>query len=218
MSPTGTCDILSMPLVCNTMVELTTPTNERTLREHSTFVTFHPNDRGYHEEFERRFGYFVNAVFAPETTRTHRSPGMHRLHLERTPGALESTLLVVLYGEHTVHDTHVSFDIELALSGSLGRTMGLMVLLLPSFPAAPFDQKGQLDETYVYSYLHPLAVENLESGYASLYAWPGTYAHPAIEEYPVAHAFIETLSKRRTHAHRVRSYTPAHSNTSRRAV
>ena len=93
----------------------------------------------------------------------------------------------------------MDWEISAALSEKVGGHKGLIVLLLPTFPAQPFNALGQYDVSLISHYLHPRTAANLQNGYADLYFWPGMY--PNLPTVQIPNIIQQAFTKREKFSH-----------------
>jgi hypothetical protein len=95
----------------------------------------------------------------------------------------------------------------------VGGHKGLVVMLLPNFPKAPYNAFNQYDPSVIYPYLHPRTVANLKSGYADLYYWPGLYTnYPGVSNFPMPNIIETAFQKRDSHNHLIDNSHPQYVN------
>lgn len=150
-----------------------------TNRKHKVFVSFHHADQQYRNKFDSLFGeHFVSMSvdygdIEPANTDEHIKRLVQEDHI------VHSSVVFALYGAETYKRKHVDWEISAALGKRVGGHKGLAILLLPSFPLAPYNVSGIYEERLIYPYLHPRVAANLNNGYANLYFWPGLFTNYA---------------------------------------
>jgi hypothetical protein len=173
------------------------------------FVSFHHADQAYRDEFDTRFGdHFISMSvdygdIDPANTDDHIKRLVQEDHI------VNSSVVVALYGAQTSNRKHVDWEIYGGLTDKVGGHKGLVVMLLPNFPVAPYDSNGNFNKRLIYPYLHPRTAANLESGYADLYYWPGLYAnYPGVVSVEMPNILNDAASKRDTHNHLIDNSHP----------
>ena len=170
-----------------------------TTEKHKIFVSFHNADLQHRQAFDQQFGeHFISMSvdfgdIEPESSDDYIKRLIQEEHI------VGSSVLFALYGAETYKRKHVDWEISAALSEKVGGKKGLVVLLLPTFPACPFNTVGQLDISLISNYLHPRTAANLNNGYADLYFWPGMY--PNLPSVQVPDVIQRAFTKRETHGH-----------------
>lgn len=125
---------------------------------------YHYDDEDYRDEFEDLFGHlFINKSVNDGDIDSDLSAEYIK-RLIQTGHLTDASVLLVLIGPNTWKRKHVDWEISAALSSKVGGASGLLGLLLPTYP-------GYKDNTYSSGTLPPRFLDNLESGYASLYKW-----------------------------------------------
>lgn len=148
----------------------------REAEKHKVFVSFHHADEPYRNEFDRLFGHHFISVSVDQGDIDSDNDDEHIKRLIQQDNIVQSSVVFALYGANTHKRKHVDWEISAALSKKVGDHKGLVVMLLPEFPVAPYDNFGNYDPSLIYPYLHPRTAANLASGYADLYYWPGMYS------------------------------------------
>ncbi len=170
--------------------------------KHKIFVSFHGADEDYRNKFDELYGeHFISVSvdrgdIDPENEDDYIKKMIQQDHI------VQSSVVFALYGAETHKRKHVDWEISGGLSGKVGGHKGLVVMLLPGFPQAPYDALNNYDQSVIYPYLHPRTVANLKSGYADLYYWPGLYAQfPGVQTVQIKNIIEEAFNKRDTHDH-----------------
>jgi len=165
--------------------------------KHKIFVSFHNADQFYRTEFDKLFGeHFISMSvdfgdIEPENDDEYIKRLIQEDHI------VNSSVVFALYGAETHKRKHVDWEISAALNKKVGGHKGLVVMLLPGFPVAPYNAQGQYDPSVIYPYLHPRTAANIESKYADLYYWPGLFAnYPSVSNIPIPN-IIETAFQKR---------------------
>lgn len=135
------------------------------LQKHKVFISYyHHDDEYYRNRFETLFGTtFINKSVAPGEIDSDNSADYIK-RLIQTEHITDSSVIVVLVGRNTWGRKHVDWEISAALSMKAGGYSGLLGLRLPTHPDYG---SATLDPTFV----PPRLVDNLDSGYASIYEW-----------------------------------------------
>lgn len=173
----------------------------REAEKHKVFVSFHHDDESYRNEFDRLFGHHFISVSVDQGDIDPDNDDEYIKRLIQQDNIVQSSVVFALYGANTFKRKHVDWEISAALSKKVGDHKGLIVILLPNFPMAPFDGYGNYDERVIYPYLHPRTAANLASGYADLYFWPGMYTNYQVTTVPVPNIIEHAFTKRDTHQH-----------------
>lgn len=161
------------------------------------FVSFHHEDQFYRDEFDRLFGDQFISVSVDLGDIAPDNDAEYTKRLIQQENIVQSSVVFVLYGAATYTRKHVDWEISAGLSEKVGGHKGLVVMLLPTFPQAPYDAFGNFNPQLIYPYIHPRTAANLKSGYAALHFWPGLYtACPGYTVTPMR-TIIETAAERR---------------------
>lgn len=177
--------------------------------KHKVFVSFHRDDQFYRDEFDRLFGeHFISVSVDPGDIDPDNDDEYIK-RLIQQDNIVQSSVVFVLYGTNTHKRKHVDWEISAGLSGKVGGHKGLVVMLLPGFPQAPYNSQVQYDPRVIYPYLHPRTTANLESGYANLYYWPGLYTdYPGVAPIPVKDIIETAFNKRDAYDHLINNSHP----------
>ena len=166
------------------------------------FVSFHHDDEVYRDDFDTRFGEHFISMSVEDGDIDSENSDAHIKRLIQEDHIVNSSVVVALYGEKTKNRKHVDWEVYGALTSKVGGHKGLVVMLLPTFPASPYDAFGNYNPKLIYPYLHPRTAANLESGYADLYYWPGMHLdRPGVTSVPMEDILHTAASKRETHSH-----------------
>jgi len=131
---------------------------------------YHHDDEGYRDEFEELFGLlFINKCVNDGDIDSDLGANYIK-RLIQTGYLTDTSVQVVLIGTNTWKRKHVDWEISAALSSKVGGASGLLGLLLPTYP-------GYKENQYTSGTLPPRFLDNLESGYASLYKWTKSEAN-----------------------------------------
>lgn len=177
--------------------------------KHKVFVSFHHEDEIYRREFDKLFGdHFISV--SVETGDI--DPGNDDEYVKRIiqqHNITHSTVLFALYGARTHTRKHVDWEIAAGLNKKVGGHKGLSVVLLPSFPVAPYDAQGRYAPHLIYPFLHPRTADNLANGYAELYFWPGLFInYPGVRQVAMNEIIDVAFTKRKSHAHLIDNSHP----------
>jgi len=131
---------------------------------------YHYDDEDYRDKFEDLFGHlFINKSVNDGDIDSDLSAEYIK-RLIHTGHLTDASVLLVLIGANTCKRKHVDWEIYAALSAKVEGTSGLLGLLLPTYP-------GYKENKYSRGTLPPRFLDNLESGYASLYKWTESEAY-----------------------------------------
>ncbi len=174
------------------------------------FVSFHHADENYRNDFHTRFEqYFISMAVKLGDIDTENSDEYTK-RLIQEDHVVHSSVVVALYGAHTRKRKHVDWEISAGLTDKVGGHKGLIVIILPNFPAVPFNARGEYDQSLLYPYLHPRTAANVKSGYADLYYWPGMYTQLGSTQ--ITDAIEAAAKKRETHDHLIDNSHPQYAN------
>ena len=181
--------------------------------KHKVFVSFHHADQAYRDKFDELFGaHFISVSVDPGDIDPDNNDEYTK-HLIQDDNISQSSVTFALYGANTRKRKHVDWEIYGALSDKVGGHKGLVVMLLPGFPQAPYNSAGQYDPSLIYPYLHPRTAANLKNGYADLYFWPGLYTNYAgVREVPMPNIIEAAFQKRDTHSDLIDNSHPQYQN------
>ena len=175
--------------------------NNQSEEKHKIFVSFHHEDQAYRNKFDELFGdHFISMSvdfgdIAPESDDEYIKRLIQEEHI------INSSVVFALYGANTYKRKHVDWEISAGLSEKVGGHKGLVVMLLPTFPLAPFNQWNQYDPSLIYHLLHPRTAANIKGGYADLYFWPGMYSHLSLQTFPMPDIIQKAFEKRDSQDH-----------------
>lgn len=167
--------------------------------KHKVFISFHHKDESFKNDFET---WYDDHIISKSVQNGDIDPDNEDEYVKRLiqeDYLSDSSVLVALYGAETHARKHVDWEISAALSSKVGGHSGLVVMLLPSFPVAPFNYSGQFDAELLRPYLHERAMANIVSGYAKVYFWPGMY--PQLPSTPMPDVLHDAFSRRVSHKH-----------------
>lgn len=165
--------------------------------KHKVFVSFHHADEFYRNKFDELYGEHFISVSVDNGDIDPENSDEYTKRLIQQDNIVQSSVVVALYGAKTHHRKHVDWEISAGLNGKVGGHKGLVIMLLPTFPAVPYDSNGNYDPSIIYPYLHPRTAENLKNGYADLYYWPGHLTnYPGVTSVPIKQ-IIETAFVKR---------------------
>lgn len=183
--------------------------NTGTPEKRRIFVSFHHEDEAYRDDFDTRFGDHFISMSVEDGEIDSDNSDEHIKRLIQQDHIVNSSVVVALYGAQTKDRKHVDWEIYGGLTGKVGGHKGLVVMLLPTFPVAPYDVYGNFNKKLIYPYLHPRTAANLESGYADLYYWPGMYSnYPGVISVQMNEILDAAASKRETHDHLIDNSHP----------
>lgn len=167
--------------------------------KHKIFVSFHNEDQAYRQAFDQFYGdHFISMSvdfgdIEPESDDEYIKRLIQEEHI------VNSSVVFALYGANTYKRKHVDWEISAALNEKVGGHKGLVVLLLPTFPARPYNSLGQFDLSLISQHLHPRTAAHLQNGYADLYYWPGMY--PTLPAVPIPNIIQQAITKRENLSH-----------------
>ncbi len=167
--------------------------------KHKIFVSFHNIDQSYRQAFDQLFGDHFISMSVDFGDIEPENDDEYIKRLIQDDHIVNSSVVFVLYGTETYKRKHIDWEISAALSAKVGGHKGLAVLLLPTFPARPFNALGQYDVSLISRFLHPRTAANLRSGYADLYFWPGMYTN--LPSVPIPDIIQKALTKREKFNH-----------------
>ena len=167
--------------------------------KHKIFVSFHNADQAYRQSFDQLFGNHFISMSVDFGDIEPESDDDYIKRLIQEDHIVNSSVVFALYGAETHKRKHVDWEISAALSEKVGGHKGLVVLLLPTFPASPFNALGQYDVSLISQYLHPRTAANLQNGYADLYFWPGMYQ--GLPEVQIPDIIQKAFAKREKFSH-----------------
>ncbi len=165
--------------------------------KHKVFISFHHKDEHYKDTFETSYGHLFTSKSVENGDIDPDNEDEYIKRLIQEGYISDSSVVVAIYGKETKGRKHVDWEISAGLSAKVGGHSGLVVLIVPGFPASPFDTNGRYQEELLYPHLHPRTVANLKSGYTKVYFWPGM--HPNLYNVEVANVLQEAFDKRITH-------------------
>jgi hypothetical protein len=165
------------------------------------FISFHHTDEWYRDEFNRLWGDQFIGMDVKLNDIPTESDTDYIKRLIQTDHIYHSSVVVALYGAETHKRKHVDWEIHASISEKVGGRKGLVAMILPSFPISPYNEYGNFDQSRLYPYLHPRTADNLKSGYADLYFWPGMY--PQLLSAQIKDLVELAAAKRETHKDKV---------------
>ena len=163
------------------------------------FISFHHKDEWYRNEFNRLWGHEFIGTDVKLGDIEAENTDSYIKRLIQQDHVFNSSVVVALYGAETRKRKHVDWEISAGLTEKVGGHKGLVVMILPNFPAVPFDIYGNYKQELLYPHLHPRTAENLRTGYADVYFWPGMY--PQLGSVLVKDLIELAAAKRETHEH-----------------
>ena len=178
--------------------------------KHKVFISFHHEDQLYRDKFDSLYGnYFISKSVETGNIDPDNSDEYIK-RLIQDEHISDSSVVVALYGANTWKRKHVDWEVYAALDKKVGGYSGLMVMVLPNFPVDPFDSFRRYDERQLYPYFHPRTATNINSGFASVYYWPGMY--PSLPTVQITDAFKLAFDKRVTHKQLIDNSHPQFQN------
>lgn len=170
---------------------------QQTQTKHNVFLSFHHKDETYKINFENthKDHMISKSVQNGDIDPSNEDGYVKRLIQEDY--ITDSSVLVALYGAETHKRKHVDWEISAALSAKVGGHSGFAVMILPTFPVKPFDQNGLFNAEMLRPHVHPRTMDNIESGYAKVYFWPGLY--PNLRSVPVKDLLHDAFNRRISH-------------------
>lgn len=177
--------------------------------KHNVFISFHSKDEGYRNAFERDFGHLFISKSVQNGDIDPDNKDEYTKRLIREGHISPSSVIIALYGAETKDRKHVDWEISAGLSAQAGGHSGLVVILLPNFPVAPFDAFNNFKKEKIYDYVHPRTAKNIESGFADVYFWPNSYAH--LNSVPVSDVIENAFQKRLSHQRLIDNSDPQYS-------
>lgn len=188
-----------------------TPTMES--QKHKVFVSFHHDDEPYRDQFDQMFGEHFISVSVDQGDIDPDNKDEYIKRVIQQDNIIQSSVVFALYGAGTHKRKHVDWELSAALHSKVGGHKGLVVLLLPGFPVAPFNMYNQYDPSIIYPYLHPRTAANVANGYADLYFWPGMFPNiPGLNSVPIPDIIEVAFNKRQTHNHLIDNSHPQYQN------
>lgn len=143
---------------------------------------YHDEDQYYRDEFERLFGdMFINKSVKPGDIDSDLSTDYIK-RLIQEDYITDSSVILILCGLNTWKRKHVDWEISAGLNKKVGGYSGLLGLHLPTHP-------DYQNENWHEDNIPPRLVDNLKTGFASIYDWTTNRAN--IKKY------IETAFKNR---------------------
>lgn len=177
--------------------------------KHKIFVSFHNADQEYRTKFDELFNEHFISMSVDFGDIEPENDDDYIKRLIQVEHIVNSSVVFALYGAETYKRKHVDWEISAALSKKVGGHKGLVVMLLPGFPVAPYNSFGQYDPSVIYPYLHPRTAMNIQSGYADLYYWPGLFTNYAgVNNVPMPDVIETAFKKRDTHEHLIDNSHP----------
>jgi hypothetical protein len=181
----------------------------QTPEKRKVFVSFHHADEFYRNEFERLYGEHFISVSVDQGDIDPDNDDEYIKRLIQQENIVQSSVTFALYGANTHGRKHVDWEISAALSKKVGGHKGLVVMLVPGFPVAPYDALGNYNPSLIYPYLHPRTAANLATGYASLYYWPGLFVqYPGVISVQMPDIIQQAFTKRDTLEHLIDNSHP----------
>lgn len=177
--------------------------------KHKVFVSFHHEDENYRNKFNELYGEHFISVSVDNGDIDPENSDEYTKRLIQEDNIVQASVVFVLYGANTYKRKHIDWEISAGLNEKVGGHKGLAVMLLPTFPIAPYNSMGQYDPSVIYPYLHPRTAENIKNGYADLYYWPGHLNnYPGVSEVPMEKIIEKAFNKRESHSHLIDNSHP----------
>lgn len=168
-------------------------------KKHNVFISFHHKNEDKKNDFETWHGAHFTSKSVQNGDIDPDNEDEYTKKLIQEDYISDSSVLIALYGANTHERKHVDWEISAALSAKVGGHSGFIVLILPDFPASAFNQLGQYDASLLSPYLHPRTADQIKSGYARVYFWPGMYQN--LPEVQVPDILQEAFDRRISHKH-----------------
>ena len=175
------------------------------------FISFHHKDELYRNEFNRLWGDQFIGTDVKLGDIPIESDVDYIKRLIQVDHIFNSSVVVALYGAETRKRKHVDWEISAAVSEKVGGRKGLVVMIIPGFPVSPYNEFGVYDQSRLYPHLHPRTAENLKTGYADVYFWPGMYPQMTINV-QVKDLLEIATKKRDTHKDKAHTANPQYVN------
>lgn len=132
--------------------------------KHKTFISFyHEDDQYYKEKLEKLWGHQIINKSVEYGEYDSDDTDAYIKRLIREEKISDSSVVVVLVGPNTKNRKHVDWEIYAGLRNSINGSAGLVGILLPEVLTP--------DRKYYKSDLPLRLADNVESGYAKVYAW-----------------------------------------------
>lgn len=163
---------------------------------HKVFISYyHRDDQVYRDQFEARYGHlFISKSVRPGDIDSDVSAEYIK-RLIREDYITDSSVIAVLVGPNTKLRKHVDWEISAGLSGKAGGYSGLIGILSPSFPLEANPFTGRLE--YRSSDLPDRLADNVRSGYAAVYVWPGVATSHGDVCFALEAAFLRRITDSR---------------------
>ena len=154
---------------------------------HKVFISFyHKDDQLYKETLDVIWGEKIinksvmDGEYNPDDSDTYIK------RLIREEKISDTSVIVVLIGNHKKNRKHVDWEIYAGLRASINGSAGLLGILLPEI-----NTNGN---EYPFSVLPPRLADNVKTGYAKIYKW-----NDAIKNFPqiVEEAFMNRINLRK---------------------
>lgn len=138
----------------------------RQTQKHNVFTSYyHYDDQAYKDAFIRAFGHiFIDKSVSPGDISTDVSAEYVKRLIQGEKFLRDASVTIVLCGPNTKTRKHVDWEISGTLSSKIGGKAGLLGILLPHFPL-------NSNNTYNLTDLPPRLMDNVNTGYAAVYAW-----------------------------------------------
>ena len=135
---------------------------------HKVFISFHSDDIGYKDEFERLFHDIFGVIISRSVDTGAISDNLPTETIRqkiRDEYLRDSSVTIVLVGAKTWQRKHVDWEIGSSIRDTAKNPRsGLLGILLPTYPLYSSNQ-------YEPSTIPPRLYENIKCGYASMKTW-----------------------------------------------
>lgn len=171
------------------------------MTRHNVFISYHhANDQLYKERFVQYFqNYFIDkSVHMGEYAEDLSTEYIKRLIREEK--ITNSSVIVVLVGAETYKRKHVDWEISAGISCMAGGCSGLIGILLPTYYTSS-ENYGLLPYQYAEATIPPRLLDNVKTGFASLYAWNDLFMRDS-QGYPMLCTWLDSAFYRKySHSH-----------------
>ena len=171
------------------------------MTRHNVFISYHhANDQTYKEKFVQYFQncFIDKSVHMGEYAEDLSTEYVKRLIREEK--LTNSSVIVVLVGAETYKRKHVDWEISAGLSCMAGGYSGLIGILLPSYYTS-IENYALLPNQYFPATLPPRLLDNVKTGFASLYTWNNLFMRDS-HGYPILCSWLDmAFNKKYTHSH-----------------
>lgn len=134
---------------------------------HKVFVSYHNADQRYKDRFEHRFLNIYDIMEANSVQTGDINPNLNAERISqiiRDEYLKNTTVTIVLVGEHTWRRKHVDWEISFSIRDTkYNDRSGLLGIILPTYPMYP-----KSHDPYT---IPPRLHDNIECGFAKIYNW-----------------------------------------------